>query len=89
MPLSDTEFAAIMSDRKWIEADIVWQEDEDHSPAREFRVEVSSNGGWPSLSRDGTTEGQVSWFIRSSCVQTGASVGYVWAMTTTIPSAIK
>jgi hypothetical protein len=47
MPLSDTEFAAIMSDRKWIDEDIVWREDEDHSLAREFRVEVSSNGGWP------------------------------------------
>ena len=47
MPLSDTEFAAIMSDTKWIENDIVWREDEDHSPAREFRVEVSSYGGWP------------------------------------------
>ena len=46
MPLSNTEFAAIMSDMKWIEGDIVWQEDEDHSLAREFRVEVMSNGGW-------------------------------------------
>ena len=46
MPLSDTEFAAILSDMKWIDGDIVWREDEDHSIAREFRVEVSSNGGW-------------------------------------------
>ena len=46
MPLSDTEFAAILSDAKWIDADIIWQVDEDHSPAREFRVEVHSNGGW-------------------------------------------
>ena len=47
MPLSDTEFAAIMSDSKWIDGDIVWRVDEDQSPAREFRVDVSSNGGWP------------------------------------------
>ena len=46
MALSDTEFAAILSDTKWIEGDIIWQEDEDHSPAREFRVQVISNGGW-------------------------------------------
>ena len=45
MPLSDTEFAVIMSDTKWIESDISWREDEDHSIAREFRVEVHSNGG--------------------------------------------
>ena len=47
MPLSDTEFAAIMSDTKWIEIDIMWRKDEDNSPAREFRVEVNSYGGWP------------------------------------------
>ena len=46
MPLSDTEFAALMSDTKWIDGDIVWREDEDHSLAREFRVEVASYGGW-------------------------------------------
>ena len=55
MPLSDTEFAAIMSDTKWIDGDIEWREDEDHSLAREFRVEVTSNGAGPSLSKGDTT----------------------------------
>lgn len=47
MPLSDTEFAAIMQDTKAIVAYIQWLGDEDNSPARHFRAEVDSNGGWP------------------------------------------
>ncbi len=34
-------------DTKRITGPIIWMEDEDHSPAREFRVEVESAGGWP------------------------------------------
>ena len=47
MPLSNTEFAAIMQDPKSIAEDILWIGDEDDSPARHFRAEVASNGGWP------------------------------------------
>lgn len=48
MPLIDSEFAAILDDEtKRIRGDVAWREDEDHSPAREFRVEVESAGGWP------------------------------------------
>ena len=48
MPLTDGEFAAILSDdTKHIEADLTWAEDEDHSPAVEFRVDVESTNGWP------------------------------------------
>ena len=48
MPLTDSEFAAILGDEtKRIRGDVAWREDEDHSPAREFRVEVESAGGWP------------------------------------------
>jgi hypothetical protein len=46
--LSDAEFDAILTDRsKVIEGDIVWQEDEDHSPSYEFKVEIETAGGWP------------------------------------------
>ena len=48
MPLTDDEFAVIMEDEtKRIGDDVTWGEDEDHSPAREFRVCVESANGWP------------------------------------------
>lgn len=46
MPLTDTEFAAILQDAKEIKEDIRWLGDEDDSPALGFRAEVGSNGGW-------------------------------------------
>lgn len=50
MSFSDQEFDAILNDRtKGIDGDIVWSEDEDHSPSRTFRVEITSGGGWPLL----------------------------------------
>lgn len=48
MTLTNTEFKAILNDSsKQIEGDIVWQQDEDHSPSVEFRAEVQSDAGWP------------------------------------------
>ena len=48
MGLTNSEFEAILSDTsKRILENIEWQEDEDHSPAVEFRVEVKSTSGWP------------------------------------------
>lgn len=48
MPLTDADFASILEDEtKHIQADVVWREDEDHSPAREFRATVESVNGWP------------------------------------------
>ena len=48
MPLTDDEFAVIMEDEtKCIGDDVTWGEDEDHSPAQEFRVRVESANGWP------------------------------------------
>jgi hypothetical protein len=48
VPLSDAEFDAILTDcTKLIEGDIVWQEDEDHSPSLEFKLEIATAGGWP------------------------------------------
>jgi len=52
MVLTNTEFQTILDDSsKRIEGDIVWQEDEDHSPAVEFRAEVASDAGWPIFVR--------------------------------------
>ena len=48
MALSHAEFESILADTtKCIRDDIIWKEDEDRSPAREFRVEVESESGWP------------------------------------------
>lgn len=48
MPLTSTEFEAILNDStKRIDGNIAWQEDEDHSPSLEFRVSVQSESGWP------------------------------------------
>lgn len=50
--LTNTEFEAILNDSsKRIDGDIVWQQDEDHSYAVEFRVEVQSDAGWPLVVR--------------------------------------
>jgi len=52
MTLTNNEFEAILEDAsKRIDGDISWQEDEDHSPAVEFRAEIVSNAGWPLFVR--------------------------------------
>ena len=46
--LTDAEYEAIMNNEtKRIRDEIDWKEDEDHSPAREFRATVYSDRGWP------------------------------------------
>lgn len=46
--MKDEEFRSILEDSsKSVDGDIDWREDEDHSPAVEFRVDVQSNSGWP------------------------------------------
>lgn len=46
--LTQQEFETILDDTsKVIQGDIEWQEDEDHSPSVEFRVEIVSSAGWP------------------------------------------
>lgn len=48
MSLTQTEFEALLNDStKAISGDITWVEDEDHSPSVEFRVDVSSETGYP------------------------------------------
>ncbi|HPO12197.1 MAG TPA: hypothetical protein PLI09_02025 [Candidatus Hydrogenedentes bacterium] len=52
MALTNTEFEAILSDTtKYIEGDIEWMDDEDHSPSVEFRAEVISGPGYPLFVR--------------------------------------
>lgn len=47
MALTNTEFGALLADTsKHIEGDISWIEDEDHSPAVEFRAKVESESGY-------------------------------------------
>ena len=46
--MNQADFEALLSDTtKLIVGDISWSEDEDHSPAVEFRVEVQSDPGYP------------------------------------------
>lgn len=46
--LTQAEFEEFINDTtKQIDGDILWIEDEDHSPAVEFRVELTSNPGYP------------------------------------------
>jgi hypothetical protein len=46
--MNQSEFEAIMKDKtKKIVGDISWSEDEDHSPTREFRIEIQSEVGYP------------------------------------------
>ena len=50
--MDDVELATILLDgSKAIAGDIKWSEDEDHSPAREFRAAVDSQAGWPLFVR--------------------------------------
>lgn len=52
MALTQGEFEAILADEsKKVTGDIAWQEDEDHSPSVEFRVEVTSEAGYPLFVR--------------------------------------
>ncbi|MYC80894.1 MAG: hypothetical protein F4X19_02225 [Acidobacteria bacterium] len=48
MTISQQEFEVILADdTKEIAQDLTWAEDEDHSPAREFRAAVASEHGYP------------------------------------------
>src|SRR3972149_10125941 len=47
MPLTNAEFESILGEEtKVVEGDIIWTDDEDHSPSVEFRVSVQSESGW-------------------------------------------
>jgi hypothetical protein len=58
--MTQAEFDALIDDAtKTIASDISWSDDEDHSPAVEFRVEVTSNAGYPIFVR-GSYNGAIS-----------------------------
>ncbi len=47
MPITQNEFEAMIADAKRVIGDLRWREDDDHSPAVEFRAEVESDAGYP------------------------------------------
>lgn len=50
--LTSAEFESILADKsKRIDGNIEWVQDEDHSPAVEFRAEIQNEGGWPLFVR--------------------------------------
>jgi hypothetical protein len=50
--MTDAELASLLADAaKWIDGDIVWVDDEDHSLAVEFQVTVQSDAGYPLVVR--------------------------------------
>lgn len=52
MTLTQNEFEAILADKsKYIEGDLSWTEDEDHSPSVEFRAEVLADAAYPLFVR--------------------------------------
>ena len=52
MDFTEVELAALLADTtKAITGDIRWEEDEDHSPAVEFRAEITSQAGYPLFVR--------------------------------------
>jgi len=66
MTISDTEFDEILKDEtKRISSDLNWVEDDDHSPARVFRVEVESDAGYPLVlvGRYNLAAGQLSFAL--------------------------
>lgn len=52
MEFTEAELVALLADMsKAINGDISWSEDEDHSPAVEFRAEITSQAGYPLFVR--------------------------------------
>lgn len=52
MALTESEFESLITDpSKMIVGDIVWADDEDHSPAVHFRADVQSSLGYPLIVR--------------------------------------
>lgn len=50
--MKQDEFDLLLNDKtKQIIGDISWDEDEDHSPTVEFRVEIQSDAGYPVFIR--------------------------------------
>jgi hypothetical protein len=66
MPITQTEFEVILADEtKRIDGDLSWKQDEDHSPAVEFRVEVTNQAGYPLFvfGRSNEAAGTLSYLL--------------------------
>ena len=66
MAISQQEFDTILNDEtKQIDEDIAWGKDEDHSPALEFRADISSEAGYPLfvVGRYNASAGTLSYAI--------------------------
>ena len=66
MAISQQEFDTILNDEtKRIDEDIAWGKDEDHSPALEFRTDISSEAGYPLfvVGRYNASAGTLSYAI--------------------------
>ena len=64
--MNQREYEAILSDdTKVISENIVWKDDDDHSPAKEFRIEVNSAAGHPIFvtGRFNISSGKLSYTI--------------------------
>lgn len=66
MPLTQVEFETLIDDdTKYIDGDLRWTDDEDHSPAVQFRAEVRSALGYPLvvLGRLNRAAGKLSYVL--------------------------
>ncbi len=91
MTITNTEFETILQDEsKRIVGDPVWVEDEDHSPSVEFRVEVTSDTGWPLFVR-GSYNPLIPALSCTMILKTAGRVyvAWTWAKATTIRRAIR
>ena len=77
MRLTDAEFESILADEtKRVRGGIAWKDDEDHSPAREFRVEVESASVWPLF-----VQGRYNPEARTlSCALILRTIGRIYAL---------
>lgn len=69
--LTDADFASILEDetKRIVDDVIIWREDEDHSPAMEFRVGVESENDWPLL-------------VKGRCNQAAGTLNYALILRT-------
>jgi hypothetical protein len=66
MPITQAEFDAMLTDPdKFVEGDLSWSEDEDHSPAVELKAEIRSAAGYPLVLKGwlNRTTGKLSFVL--------------------------
>ena len=78
MTVTQQEFEGILADdTKEIAQDVVWRDDEDHSPGREFRAAVASEAGYPLfvIGRYNAVVGTLTYAPYPSCCRADLCVG--------------